>query len=178
MHPPDDLLLDNPFWQFALGLWRDKDIAQSCLDLQHGGWSVSRILTAAWLARHEIEWNGEETKELAQWRSRYTETLRLLRQQLIKGTPADSLRNRIKQAELEAERIELAWIYQSFRQRFHNVSRFSGYNETLLIRNLRAAAPNGGNLSVFEDGMNRFSNALQHADPAAPTRCKQGSNSQ
>lgn len=184
MQPPDDLELDNPLWQFALTLWSSPAVAEACLTLQGLGWSVSRILTALWLSRLSIEWRGEEDAEVVHWRSRCTEALRSLRQQLAKGTPADSLREQIKQAELQAERIELAWIYRGFHQHGHNVSGFSGYNETLLIRNLRAAAPNGENRSVLEAGMNQLVSALhqfsavQKADPAAHTNDKEGSNSQ
>ncbi|BES69600.1 hypothetical protein RE428_06180 [Marinobacter nanhaiticus D15-8W] len=184
MRPPDDLELDNPLWQFALGLWSAPAVAEACLALQGLGWSVSRILTALWLTRLSIEWQGDEAAEVTEWRSHCTETLRGLRQQLAKGTPADRLREQIKQAELQAERVELAWIYKGFHQRGHNVSGFSGYNETLLIRNLRAAAPDGENRSVLEAGMNQLISALhqfsavQKADPAARTNAKQGSNSQ
>lgn len=184
MRPPDDLDLDNPLWQFALGLWSAPAVAEACLALQGLGWSVSRILSALWLTQLSVEWHGDEAVEVAQWRSHCTEPLRGLRQQLAKGTPADSLREQIKQAELQAERIELAWIYKGFHQHGHNVSGFSGYNESLLIRNLRAAAPDGENRSVFEAGMNQLVSALhqfsavQKADPAAHTNDKEGSNSQ
>lgn len=161
MQPPNDLELDNPLWHFALNLWTKPAVAEACLDLQTQGWSVSRILTALWSTRQDLEWSGTEDEAIRQWRHRCTETLRQLRQQLAKDTPADDLRDKIKQAELQAERIELAWIYKGFHRPCHNVSRFSGYNETLLIRNLRAAAPDGDNISVFEDGMNQLVAALR-----------------
>lgn len=175
MRPPSDLLLDNPLWQTALSLWSNDAIAEACITLQSHGVSVSRLLTAIWLTRQGVEWNGDEDEAVLAWRAHYTDTLRQLRQTLAKGTPADAFRESLKASELKAERIELAWIYQTRRQDCHNVSGFSGYNEDLLIRNLRAASPDREHSTAFEADMTQLINALRAARNIADATHSQGS---
>lgn len=141
MTPPRELSLDNPLWHTAIALWRDPGVADACLQLQHAGWSVSRLLTAVWLTTLNKRWDGTEPEGLADWRDRYTLSLRTLRQNLDKNGPCNILREQIKTAELAAEKIELAWICYIHSMDCNNMSGFSGYNDDLLSCNLRAAAP-------------------------------------
>lgn len=174
MRPPSDLSLDNPLWQTALSLWSDTAVADACLSLQSQGVSVSRLLTGIWLALHGVSWRGDEDEAIRAWRDDCTGVLRQLRQTLEKNTPADTLRDTLKRAELEAERLELAWIYQTRRQDRHNMYEFSVYNEELLIRNLRAATLQGNNTSAFEAGMNQLINALRARHHSAADIPSQG----
>ncbi|WP_190294982.1 TIGR02444 family protein [Marinobacter sp. R17] len=177
MEPPSDLTLDNPLWRTALQLWSNKEVAQASLALQAQGCSVSRLLTATWLAIEGQTWDGEEPDSIRQWREHCTERLRTLRQSLNKTFPTKALRESIQGAELQAEQIELAWIYTLRLQDRHNMSSNSVYNEGLLIRNLRAAAPEGDHSTILEAGMNRLIEALRDAIPAAHATTTQGSQS-
>lgn len=174
MRPPSDLSLDNPLWRTALSLWSDAAVAEACLALQSQGLSVSRLLTGIWLAAHGVSWTGDEDAAIRAWRADCTGVLRQLRQTLAKNTPADTLRDALKRAELEAERLELAWIYQTRRHDCHNMYEFSVYNEELLIRNLRAATLQGDNPTAFEAGMNQLINALRAAHDTAADIPSQG----
>lgn len=130
---------DNPLWRYALAAWKIPDVERNCLALQGRGWSVTRILTAAWLARQGHGF-GDEATTVQQWREQFTATLRGLRQQISKQQPAlNQLRDRLASAELEAERIELALVYESLRPVLHE--RRGAPTGTLLQDNLRAAAP-------------------------------------
>ncbi|WP_165495681.1 TIGR02444 family protein [Marinobacter halodurans] len=177
MEPPSDLSLDNPLWRVALELWSNPSVAEASLALQAQGCSVSRLLTAAWLAIEGQTWDGGESDAIRHWRTHYTERLRALRQSLKKDFPASMLRTTIQDAELQAEQIELAWIYTHWRQGRHNMSPNSVYNEDLLIRNLRAATLDGNNSALLETDMNRLIGALREVIPAARATTRPGSPS-
>lgn len=157
---PRDLVLDNPLWHTALTLWRDPQIADACLQLQQSGWSVSRILTAIWLATMNQSWDGSEPEGLADWRHCHTTRLRELRQELDKEGPCRELREQVKAAELAAEKVELAWICHTHSLDCNNMSGFSGYNDDLLSCNLRAAAPLNSTPAESKVGMTLLKQSL------------------
>ncbi len=111
--PPDDLLLDNPLWQYALTLWDHDGFAQHCLKAQSQGLAVTRILVALFCAARNLYAPGDEPSGLEPWREAVTARLRHLRMQLPKQSSAvESLRATVKRAELEAEQVELAWWWR------------------------------------------------------------------
>jgi|GEM_PF-5809982 len=113
-HPPAELIPDNPLWAMATNLWRDSSFANACLAAQTEGCVVSHILVALGSAEKGLRWNGTEPDSIGQWRRQATEPLRALRSDLVKGNGAtDVLRETLKKAELEAERVELAWWHQA-----------------------------------------------------------------
>lgn len=122
----NSVLDDDLYWKFSLVVYRQKDVASSCLALQARiGLDVNvllmALLAARWhqrvIGRHEVE---QADALVLPWRRDIVVPLRELRSRLKLGpTPApdartDTLRNEIKAAELQAERIqqqELAkWI--------------------------------------------------------------------
>ncbi|MEQ6886349.1 DUF2390 domain-containing protein [Salicola sp. Rm-C-2C1-2] len=111
--PPDNLLLDNPFWQYVLALWGHGQFAQRCLEAQRQGQAVAPILVALFsAARHQYA-PATEPIAIQQWREAVTSDLRALRMALSKRSNATTpLRDTIKQAELKAEQVELAWWWQ------------------------------------------------------------------
>lgn len=111
--PPDNLLLDNPLWQYVLALWGHGRFAQQCLEAQRQGLAVTPILVALFCAaRHQYSPATEPTA-IQQWREAVTSDLRALRMNLSKHSSATTpLRDTIKQAELKAEQVELAWWWQ------------------------------------------------------------------
>lgn len=107
----EDLQLDTPLWQFALRAWQNPGIAGLCLQLQAAGWSVTRLLCASWLAGEGRRYSPEALRVTA-WRTAMTGPLRALRQSLLKQSASTAaLRAKLADAELEAERIELALAY-------------------------------------------------------------------
>ena len=104
----EDLQLDTPLWRFAITAWQDRTTAQLCLQLQAAGWSVTRLLCAAWLAR-EGRSLDPETSAVTSWRAHMTAPIRTMRQSLSKQSKITAaLREQLAGAELEAERVELA----------------------------------------------------------------------
>lgn len=143
--PPiaESVQLDNPLWHFALNLWRAPEISQLCLQLQGEGWSVTRLLCAAWLASEGHHFRGEPAEARA-WRQRMTAPLRQLRQSLPKTLPATAeLRQQLARAELEAERVELALAHAGLAGNFVPSDRsFRDWPlPRRLLANLNAAAP-------------------------------------
>lgn len=111
--PPDNLSLDNPLWQYALTLWRHDGVAHQCLEAQNQGLAVIPLLVALFCAARGHHAPETEPGAIQQWRSDVTADLRALRMNLPKGNEtAVPLRDTVKQAELKAEQVELAWWWQ------------------------------------------------------------------
>lgn len=130
--PPDDLDLSNPLWEMALMLWNRPGFASACLEAQYRGVVVLHILVALYSARAGFLWQGEEPRDIRQWRCSATGTLRSLRQQLARDNPATAaLREKIKENEIASEQIELAWWWHylgtmatwQFRNDLHPLDR-------------------------------------------------------
>lgn len=177
--PPPNLNLDNPLWHASVGLWEDERIATGCLQLQAAGCSVSRILTAIWLTANGVAWDGIEPGAIRQWRRQCTESFRQLRASLDKNNPVSAiLRKQAQVAELTAEKIELAWIYNDLITQNENLLEknqpddghilpLTRYNALLLIANLNAAAPDVSASLQSEHGMTQLTNTLLYTGEAA-----------
>ncbi|MDV2078379.1 TIGR02444 family protein [Marinobacter xestospongiae] len=134
---PATLEPDNPLWQFALAAWTIPAVEQHCLALQARGWSVTRLLTAAWQASLGQTFIDESAVVL-QWRTEVTAPLRQLRKQLPREhSTIASLRSKVASAELEAERMELALVFHHT----HTTTASAAPTEQLIRDNLRKAAP-------------------------------------
>lgn len=108
----------NPFWDFSVSLYRRAGVARACLDLQERhGLDVNLILYFIWLgiARgFQISHSDVAATivSIAAWHDTVVRPLRAVRTEMkgnAMGAPddlGDALRNRIKVAELDAERIE------------------------------------------------------------------------
>ena len=138
---PVDLEPENPLWHFALRLWQLPDVQDSCLALQAGGWSVTRILCAAWLASSGRVFAGAEDATVTEWRDRVTVPLRGARKALPDhATYYRGLRGGIATLELEAEQIELALAWRTLMTYNPEHADMQG-SDTLIHTNLLAAAP-------------------------------------
>jgi uncharacterized protein (TIGR02444 family) len=110
--------LQNPLWAFALKVYSHSEVEQCCLTLQNDyGMSINRLLFAGWLATQHKSINSFALEHSAagQWQNDITHPLRALRYQ-VRGyhshEPAlASIYKAMRQAELEAEKIELAYLY-------------------------------------------------------------------
>lgn len=138
---PADLEPESPLWRFALVFWRLPEVPGACLALQEQGWSVTRILCAAWLALSGRAFAGVEDATVTEWRDRVTGALRAARKSLP-DTPCryHQLRTGIAGLELEAEQIELALAWRTLMINNPEPSDMHG-RDTLIRTNLAAAAP-------------------------------------
>lgn len=138
---PTNLEADNPLWRFALAVWREPLAQKICLDLQTEGWSVTRILCAGWLALSGRTYTGVEPLKVTEWRERVTVSLRTVRKALPKEwAPCATLRARLADLELDAERIELALAWHTLAATHPDEPDMSE-PETVIQSNLAAAAP-------------------------------------
>lgn len=112
--------MPNPvsgFWNFSLQTYAKPEIARICLELQERfGADVNLILFMLWAAARGRRLEPQEIEKLANfvedWREQVVLPLRLARRALKtppRGWPAqetESLRQRVKADELEAERLQ------------------------------------------------------------------------
>lgn len=113
-------MADDPvLWDFAVSLYRRNGVAIACLALQdRRSVDVPVLLFAAWLGRRAIALAEKDVAtidaSIGAWRADVILPLRSVRRTLKSGPPpapssvTEALRERVKSAELEAERIELA----------------------------------------------------------------------
>jgi len=157
---PDTLKPDNPLWYFALAFWRQPGVQENCLILQHQGWSITRLLSAAWLALNNRLYTGTEDATLTEWRDRVTGSLRAVRQWLPKtNLDYQDLRDNLATLELDAERIELALAWQMLTKNNPEDSTMQG-REALIQHNLEAAAPFSGSATGAASQLNVLADIL------------------
>jgi len=153
---------DNPLWRYALACWRNPGLAQGCLELQKQGWSVTRILCAAWLGVNGRVFTGIEDAKVTEWRDRVTVALRSARKSLPGSADnCQKLRTGIAGLELEAEQIELALSWRTLMTINPEHADMQG-RDALIINNLFAAAPT---LPVEDDArplLNTLADTLAH----------------
>ncbi|MEC7378274.1 MAG: TIGR02444 family protein [Pseudomonadota bacterium] len=138
---PADLETDNPLWRFALAFWQQPEVEDSCLALQAQGWSVTRLLCAAWLSLRGKAYTGAEDATVTEWRRRVTGALRSARKTLPANlVPYRGLRSGLAALELEAEQIELALAWKALTTDNPDHADMQG-SDTLIRTNLTAAAP-------------------------------------
>ncbi|NMT63231.1 TIGR02444 family protein [Marinobacter orientalis] len=138
---PEDTDPENPLWHFACRLWAARRAREACLALQSRGWSVTRILSAAWLASSGHSFTGRESATVTDWRNRVTVPLRSARKYITKNNPGTAIvREYIARSELEAERVELALAYQALVAEIQTASS-EGTTAGLARNNLLTAAP-------------------------------------
>ncbi|KJJ98372.1 hypothetical protein UB43_16955 [Pseudomonas sp. 21] len=107
--------MSDDVWSYALKLYARPGVEAACLTLQEGGADVCLVLAAAWLGRTGVAFAASRMNELectAQgWREEVVVPLRSLRQRWRESAKQDvqlaPLRERIKQLELEAEKVLL-----------------------------------------------------------------------
>lgn len=109
----------SSLWDFAVGLYTQPGVSSLCLELQDKyAVNVNVLLFARWLETRErrIEL-AAALACVSDWDKNYVQVLRQLRRQM-KMEFAESLmqvadvRDQIKRAELQAERLELHWLEQ------------------------------------------------------------------
>lgn len=109
--------MNNALWAFSLHRYQQPGVAEACLEAQDCyAADVNLLLYAAWLqARGQkldaAGWSALD-QALAPWRQRVVVPLRQLRRDWRNLPEAQSLRERLKVLELDAEREQQAQIWQ------------------------------------------------------------------
>ena len=120
-------MTENKLWSFALTIYQRDAVAPACLDLQeHCKIDVPLMLCAVFACLQGKAISDEDLTQLhnlaSPWQSDIVQSLRRIRTQLKTGPkPApnavtEDLRNKVKAAELAAEKIQLemmqTWVSQ------------------------------------------------------------------
>jgi uncharacterized protein (TIGR02444 family) len=115
--------LENPFWTFSLDVYARPGVAQECLDLQaRDGIDVNALLFCAWAGavRGVMLGEAQVTKLAARvdaWQQRVVLPLRSSRQALKAmldlGDVVTALRKDVAAAELRAEQVEQAMLFEA-----------------------------------------------------------------
>jgi len=154
-------------WEFSLKLYAEPGIAASCLSLQNQhGFDVNLVLFCIWYGcRH-----GELTDDLLRtaleisdrWREAVVRPLRSLRTELKRDLTESAysssseifaLRERIKTAELDAERIQQQELEKLIVRSTKKKCTSSAQGERSTRRNLdKLAASQGANLDTAVSG--------------------------
>ena len=112
----------SPFWRFSLKVYGLPGVAQACLDLQDkAGADVNVLLYVLWLGAQGRRLDRSETTQIiaavASWRDEIVRPLRAVRRALktpppaLESKTAEALRARIKEVELEGERLQQEMLY-------------------------------------------------------------------
>ena len=163
---PADIQTDTELWSFALSCWQKPGVAPVCLSLQQQGWSVTRILCAAWLANQRRTYTGLEAVTVTEWRNRVTGALREIKRALPKESePCHDLRAGVARLELEAERVELALAWQTLNTGTEEPAMQD--RNILIIGNLTAAAPCADSAQAAASDIHQLASALAFSHPGA-----------
>jgi uncharacterized protein (TIGR02444 family) len=115
----------NPFWDYALALYRQDGVERACLELQaRHGLDVNIVLLCCWLASRGIEadqeWLRAATAAVERWQAEVIRPLRAVRSRLKAGLAEPErgsisarrpeltagLRQRVLALEIDGERLE------------------------------------------------------------------------
>ena len=163
---PADLQTDTELWSFALLCWQKPGVAPACLSLQQQGWSVTRILCAAWQANQHKTYTGLEAATVTEWRNRVTVALRDIKRALPKESESCcDLRAGVARLELEAERVELALAWQTLNAETEEPAMQD--RNILIISNLTAAAPCADSAQAAASDIHQLASALTFSRPGA-----------
>ncbi len=112
----------SPFWQFSVKFYAVPGVAPACIRLQdEAGVDVNLLFFLLWNATRGCSMSEADVKEadraVAAWRSTTVIPLREMRRTLKTAQPivdrntVEAFRNRVKAAELEAERLQQEALY-------------------------------------------------------------------
>lgn len=118
---PKELSLETPFWAFSLSLWKNQSAQNALLSLQNDlDLVVNRLLFCSWLGFERRELLTDAMFKhalLSQWHKQSVAPLRAARMAIKICAPAQmQLIKTIQSAELQAEQIEQALLFQSVDQ--------------------------------------------------------------
>ncbi|MBA9065663.1 TIGR02444 family protein [Methylobacterium sp. 092160098-2] len=115
-------MTSDPLWTFACAFYGRPGVAAACLALQdEGGADVPLLLYLIWCGRTGRRLDasalaGAEAR-IGPWRGQVISPLRAIRRamrsDILSGQTTEALRERIKLAEIEAERLALAALFEA-----------------------------------------------------------------
>jgi uncharacterized protein (TIGR02444 family) len=115
----------DPFWEFSLNAYARPGVAPACISLQDRlGLDVNLLLYLCWRGSYGHKVDNEELTDLmtraARWQNRVVQPLREVRralkgQDIVGAEEGETLRERVKALELEAERIEQSMLRSGLR---------------------------------------------------------------
>lgn len=119
---------ENPFWDFSLAVYARDGVAPACLSLQDRlGVDVNILLYCCWIgSQHGTVLDADMVSRLvskvSDWKTHVVEPLRGVRRALkpgFEGPPSEgqeTLRSSVKQAELQAERLEQDMLFSALER--------------------------------------------------------------
>lgn len=110
--------LENALWHYALRLYGQAGVEQTCLTLQGAGLSINRLLLCCWLGQEEGRRLVLEQLEAAtNWQTDITHPVRALRYAVRMHKQEDDSYQAVyaamRKAELACEQVELALMYEA-----------------------------------------------------------------
>ena len=116
------LQYDNEFWRFSLLTYGQSEVAQECLALQETlDVNINLLLFCAWVGAQGIMLSGENigaaSKAVAAWDETVVHPLREVRKHIksLSVGELEDFRSRLKDIELEAEKIEQAILFNYWK---------------------------------------------------------------
>lgn len=140
--------LDNPLWNFSNKFYKQDNVRMACLTLQNEfGFDVNIVLYCCWMAHSgypiiKIDELSEIISVIRPWQNDVISDLRKVRTRMksnndIKfGFHSNSLRDKIKDCELQAERIEQAILYYSGDKQTPNNNSDAIHRGSVALKNL------------------------------------------
>lgn len=118
--------LKNDLWDFALNFYQQPGIEQSCLELQNEfDLSINRLIFACWGGVQGYELDSVSFDEADHWQQEMTHPLRGVRYKVRErkqvSSEYDACYQKLRQAELACEQVELALLYQQSQVAAHAV---------------------------------------------------------
>ncbi|WP_052063909.1 TIGR02444 family protein [Nitrincola sp. A-D6] len=114
--------LDNPLWRYALRVYSQPSVEPACLAAQAAGLHVNTLMLCCWLATQgEVYQTEDYARVCSLWRDPVLLPLRRIRYQVRElheqCAGMQVCYEQLKQAELAAEQVELAWLWQVHQER-------------------------------------------------------------
>lgn len=113
---PNDLQLDNAFWQFSLAFWQNKKAQEALLRLQDNQYlRVNLLLFSMWLGLERkpicdhLQTLIESTEN---WHQTVVQPLREVRKALPINVSTPTLKPQVQNSELIAEQVEQSILYK------------------------------------------------------------------
>ena len=113
---PEDLILNNAFWQYSLKQWGNKPLQKLLLRLQNEqNQRVNILLFSMWLATqgktlvHHLDQINNYTRD---WHIQVVHPIREIRKDLPSNEQFIGLKKKLQEIELEAEQYEQALLYK------------------------------------------------------------------
>lgn len=173
---PDDLQLDNDFWQFSLSLWQDKKTQEVLLRLQDTQFlRVNLLLYSMWLGIEKKQFATHllSTLEATEgWHQQVVEPLRKVRKALPLQSPSPLLKPQVQNSELLAEQIEQSLLFNCARSipataLITNSTQSVDNTLAILLKNLLACAAHAQSikqLSTMNHNQKKKYNTLSPSD--------------